>query len=140
MVYESQTLSRKAGIMAYMGNRVKLGGSTIQWSEWVPWNSIPYTAEIIPDGPGVYEVVRKSHADGIRLQIGKTIHLRTHLLNNLLGDTRESAVGGRIMAREDPTYLLVRWAEAEKHHPAKRELVRRHLAQFGRYPEYDEMH
>jgi hypothetical protein len=123
-----------------MGYRVMLGGGEIEWSDWAPWTSIPYISEVIPEGPGVYEVARKGQADGKRLQIGKTIHLRVHLLDNLLGDTRESAVGGRIMAHEDVTYLLVRWAEIEKHHAAKRELVNLHLAQFGCYPEYDDMH
>jgi hypothetical protein len=123
-----------------MSNRMMLGGGMIEWSDWVPWTSIPYITEIIPEGPGVYEVVRKSQADGKRLQIGKTIRLRVHLPDNLLGDLRESAVGGRIMAHEDVTHLLVRWAETQKHHATKRELVNLHLAQFGCYPEYDDMH
>jgi hypothetical protein len=117
-----------------------LGGATLEWSEGVAWTSIPYIAEIIPEGPGVYEVVRQSQPDGVRLQIGKTIHLRQHLLGNLLGDLRDTAVGGRIMAEEDVTYLLVRWAETEKHHAVKGELVKRHLRRFGCYPEYDKMH
>jgi hypothetical protein len=123
-----------------MDNRIVLGGATIEWSDGVPWSSIPYVTEIIPEGPGVYEVVRQSQPDGVRLQIGKTIHLREHLLSNLLGDSRDSAVGGRIMAEEDVAYLLVRWAEVEKPDAAKKELVRRHLKRFGRYPEYDKMH
>lgn len=70
--YESDRRSyEEAGMNTRMDNRVLLGAETIEWSDRASWASIPYVAEIIPEGPGVYEVVRQSKADGIRLQIGK---------------------------------------------------------------------
>lgn len=61
-------------------------------------------------------------------------------MENLLGDQRDTAVGGRIMANEEVAYLLVRWAETDEHDTIKRALANRHFTRFGCYPEYDKMH
>lgn len=90
----------------------------------------------IPLGPGVYEVVYKDDVDGLRLQIGETIHLHEHLRKNLVADPRNLAVGGRIKANEDVMRLLVRWAETVNHSAVKSELMDLHVGRFGRRPKH----
>lgn len=123
-------------MIAHMADRMVLGGTTIEWSDSVPWDSIPYITGMIPEGPGLYEVARNSQAEGIRLQIGKTIHLRVHLPDNLLGDPRDSAVGGPIIAMK--TRPICSCAEPR---PSRITLSNRNscvgTSRFGCYPEYD---
>ncbi len=117
-----------------MADHAAPASGALEWSNWVAWVSVP--DQNAPVESGVYGVVRRGETDGVRLHIGETIHLHHHLLRNLLGDKRPTAVGGRIMANEDVTQLLVRWTETVDHHAAKTELINRHLKAFGRYPEY----
>ncbi|MBM3471670.1 MAG: hypothetical protein FJX75_00175 [Armatimonadetes bacterium] len=112
----------------------------LAWSRWVPWNDLlqderQRTGPRVPIGrPGVYEVIREPHIE--RLTIGRAADLRARVKHQLVMGHGNHPVHKAILAGEDTTKLLVRWALTDRPAAAEEELHRLYVRRHGRLPKY----
>ena len=107
----------------------------LKWSEWVSWSDLkvgsPTRAKIdIATLSGVYEA---KHIDGeTRLTIGETTNLKRRIKKQLVRG--KHSAGRRIVANEDLSTIVVRWAVTRDHKVEQAALHILHIAQFGDLP------
>jgi len=103
----------------------------LEWSKWTAWSSISRVT--IPKVAGVYEV---KYADqNKRLTIGKALNLRRRIKQQLVRGKKHSS-GKKILANEDVSRIVVRWATTDRCAAAEEELHEQHRNNFDELPEY----
>ena len=112
---------------------------TLNWSDWVPWNSLRLDAGCegkvkVPNQAGVYEARCKD--DDERLTIGKTSDLQRRIKKGLVKGTLDHSTGKKIRAKEDVLRIVVRWAVTDRPSAVEEELHKQYIKKFGELPKH----
>ncbi len=120
--------------------RLEIPAIVLNWTPWYAWDQIASASmskngAAISSGPGVYEVANNSGSP-LRLTVGKAVNLDRRIREQLVLGRGKHSTGTRIRAAEDPSKLVVRWAETDRPCAAEEELHIRYRAQYKCLPLY----
>ena len=110
----------------------------LEWSKWFPWNDLQKNSRRgngvkIPMLSGVYEAKYRDIEE--RLTIGKASKLRNRI-KRLVKGHRKHSTGKRILANEDVSKIVVRWAITSRKSAVEEELHMRYRVKFGKPPKH----
>jgi hypothetical protein len=114
---------------------IRIPNIVLEWSDWFSWDKLERKVVNPPRSKrGVYEV---KYADcDERLTIGKASDLYKRVVRGLVLGSLKHSTGKKIRTHENPSELMVRWAEAERPAAAEEALHIRYRQDFGCLPKY----
>ena len=113
---------------------IKIPSIKLNWSDWIPWNTLKKGGVKIPDTSGVYEVRHKNRKK--LLTIGRSRNLKDRIVGGLVKGTKSHSAGKEIRKKEDVSKIVIRWAKTERPATVEEELHLKHSDTFGCLPKY----
>jgi hypothetical protein len=114
---------------------IRIPPMVLEWSDWFSWDKLEREVVSPPRRKrGVYEV--KYIDSNERLTIGKASDLYKRVVRGLVMGKLKHSTGKKIRVHENPSGLMVRWAETERPAAVEEALHIRYKEDFGCLPKY----